>query len=111
MARSNNLTTDRTTIAAFGTALVTLLLTLGLIGGTSAALTKKQMQEEINSFHSFLNEHPKISTELQANPALAGNKKYLDKHEDLKKYFKQHPAMQNEVINHPRNVFASRRNR
>ena len=103
--------TNRTTIGAFGTALVALLLTLGLIGGTSEALTKKQMQAEIDSFHSFLSEHPKISTELQANPALAGNKKYLDKHEDLKKYFKQHPAVQNEVINHPRNVFASRRHR
>ena len=106
-----NMKTNRSTIGAFGMALVALLLTLGLIGGTSQALTKKQMQAEIDSFHSFLNEHPKVSTELQANPALAGNKKYLDKHEDLKKYFKQHPAMQNEVINHSRNVFASRRHR
>ena len=50
-------------------------------GGTSEALSKKQMRDEIQAFHSFLHDHPKVSTELQANPALAGNKKYLDKHE------------------------------
>jgi hypothetical protein len=98
-------------ISTFCTALVALMLSLGLMGGTSEALTKKQMREEIQVFHAFLHEHPKVSTDLQANPALAGNRKYLDKHEDLKKFFKQHPAVQNEVINHPRNVFAGNRRR
>lgn len=87
------------------------MLALGLFGSTSEALSKKQMRNEIQAFQAFLRDHPKVSTELQANPALAGNRKYLDKHEDLKKYFKQHPAVQNEVINHPRNVFVSSRRR
>jgi hypothetical protein len=103
--------TRQTRIRTFGTALVALMLALGLLGSTSEALTKKQMRDEIQVFQAFLRDHPKVSTELQANPALAGNKKYLDKHEDLKKFFKQHPAVQNEVINHPRNVFAGHRRR
>jgi hypothetical protein len=87
--------------------LLTLVITLGLSAAASEAITKKQLNEEINSFRAFLKDHPKVSTELQANPALAGNKKYLDKHENLKKFFKQHPAVQHEVINHPRNIFVS----
>ena len=105
------MTTRQTRIRTFTTAMVALMLAVGLLENTSEALTKKQMRDEIQAFQAFLNDHPKVSTELQANPALAGNKKYLDKHEDLKKYFKQHPAMQNEVINHPRNVFAAQRRR
>ena len=89
-------------------ALIALLIVIGLAAVPSEAITKKQLNSEIQTFHSFLREHPKVSTDLQANPALAGNKKYLDKHEDLKKFFKQHPAVQHEVINHPRNVFATR---
>ncbi len=71
----------------------------------------KQMRDEIQVFQSFLQDHPKVSTELQANPTLAGSRRYLDKHEDLEKFLKRHPAVQNEVINHPRNVFASNRRR
>lgn len=98
-------------LAKWGSGLVTLLLALGLTIGSSAALTKRQMKDEIQSFHGFLRTHPRISTELQANPSLAGNRKYLDKHEDLKKFFKRHPAVQHEVINHPRNVFGNKRRR
>lgn len=105
------MTTRQTGMSTLSTALLMLMLTFGLLGGTSEALSKKQMRDEIQAFHAFLQEHPKVSTELQANPALAGNRKYLDKHEDLKKFFRQHPAVQNEVINHPRNVFASSRRR
>jgi glycerol-3-phosphate O-acyltransferase len=98
-------------ICTFSAALAALMLALVLLADTSEALTRQQLQGEIQIFHSFLSQRPKVSTELQANPALAGNRKYLDKHDDLKKFFKQHPAVQHEVINHPRNVFASDRRR
>jgi hypothetical protein len=94
-----------------GPALLACLLALGALSGTSEAISRKQLREEIRAFQSFLADHPRVSTELQANPNLAGNKKYLDKHDDLKKFFKQHPAVQHEVINHPRNVFVNTRRR
>ncbi|MBM4260309.1 MAG: hypothetical protein FJ145_02600 [Deltaproteobacteria bacterium] len=94
-----------------GSGLVALLLALGLSAGGGMAVTKRQMKAEIQSFHAFLRDHPRVSTELQANPRLAGNRKYLDKHEDLKKFLRRHPAVQHEVINHPRNVFGSNKRR
>ena len=94
-------------VSKAGAVFIAMLMVIGFASGPSQAVTKKQLNSEIQSFHSFLRDHPKIRTDLQTNPALAGNRKYLDKHEDLKKFFKQHPAVQHEVINHPRNVFAS----
>lgn len=101
----------RRSLIKWNAGLLALLFALGLSVGSGEAVTKRQMKEQIQSFHSFLREHPKVSTELQANPRLAGNRKYLDKHEDLKKFFKRHPAVQHEVINHPRNVFGSNKRR
>lgn len=93
--------------AKLSAALVAVLVVIGLSAGTGEAITKKQLRSEIQTFQDFLRDHPRVSTDLQSNPALAGNRKYLDKHEDLKRFFRQHPAVQHEVINHPRNVFAS----
>ena len=99
------------TLRPLGSSLLACLLVLGILSGTSEAISRKQLRDEIRTFQSFLADHPKVSTELQANPNLAGSKKYLDKHDDLKKFFKQHPAVQHEVFNHPRNVFTNSRRR
>jgi len=64
-----------------------------------------QMRDEVALFHSFMLKHPTVSTELQANPQLVNDRKYLDKHEEVKKFLKQHPAVQREIAEHPRRVF------
>ena len=66
---------------------------------------RRQAQGEIADFHNFLQSHPKVSTELQANPQLVYNRKYLDKHDDLAKYLKRHPTVREEVANNPERVF------
>jgi hypothetical protein len=63
------------------------------------------MRSAVNSFHDFLQSHPKVSTELRNNPRLANNKKYLDKHDDLAKFLKRHPDVKRELANHPSRIF------
>jgi hypothetical protein len=63
------------------------------------------LRDEVRQFHDFLEDHPKVSTKLQANPNLVNSKKYLDKHDDLEKFLKRHPAVKREIVEHPRRVF------
>ena len=65
------------------------------------------LRDEVRQFHTFLQDHPKVSTELRNNPKLVNSKKYLDKHDDLEKFFKRHPAVKNEILHHPSRVFGS----
>ena len=71
---------------------------------------RPQLRRELELFHSFLQKHPKASTQLQANPQLAYNRRFLDKHDDFKKFFRKYPAVQREVAENPERVF-SRYNR
>lgn len=63
------------------------------------------LRNEVRRFHTFLQEHPKVATELRKSPSLANSKKYLRKHDDLEKFFTRHPSVQREVVNHPQRVF------
>src|SRR6266576_1935880 len=36
---------------------------------------------------------------------LVSSKKYLDKHDDLEKFLKRHPAVKREILDHPRRAF------
>jgi hypothetical protein len=66
---------------------------------------RRQLGGELDLFHSFLQKHPKVSTELQANPQLAYSKRYLDKHDDLERFFRKYPSVQREVAENPGRVF------
>ena len=81
-----------------------LILTISLFS-SQAWSDYAQTREEVAQFHSFMLKHPSVSTELQANPQLVNDRKYLDKHEEVKKFLKQHPAVQREIAEHPRRVF------
>lgn len=81
-----------------------LILTI-LLFSSQAWSDYAQMRDEVVQFHSFMLKHPSVSTELQANPQLVNDRKYLDKHEEVKKFLKQHPAVQREIAEHPRRVF------
>ena len=66
-----------------------------------------RLRNEIRQFHTFLQDHPKVSTELHHNPKLVTSKRYLDKHDDLEKFLKRHPEVKREIVNHPRRVFGN----
>ena len=66
------------------------------------------LRDEMRQFHDFLQDHPKVSTELRANPNLVNSKKYLNKHDDLEKFLKRHPGVKHEILDHPRRAFSRR---
>jgi hypothetical protein len=80
-----------------------LILALSLLGTPRAAWSN--LRDEMRQFHAFLQDHPKVSTELQVNPTLVNSKKYLDKHDDLEKFLKRHPSVKREILDHPRRAF------
>ena len=83
-----------------------LILTISLLSFSSQAWGDyAQTRDEVAQFHSFMIKHPGVSTDLQANPQLVNDRKYLDKHEEVKKFLKQHPAVKQEIAEHPRRVF------
>ena len=84
-----------------------LILTISLLSFSSRAWSDDyaQMRDEVAQFHSFMIKHPGVSTDLQNNPQLVNDRKYLDKHEEVKKFLKQHPAAKQEIAEHPRRVF------
>jgi hypothetical protein len=90
----------------FSRALLALVLAVSFLGVTSPAWSDHdRLRNEIRQFHVFLQEHPKVSTELQSNPNLVNNKKYLDKHDDLETFMKRHPDVRREIVHHPGRVF------
>jgi hypothetical protein len=87
-------------------AFFTLILTVSLLSFSSQAWSDyAQTRNEVAQFHSFMMKHPGVSTDLEANPQLVNDRKYLDKHEEVKKFLKQHPAVKQEIAEHPRRVF------
>ena len=90
----------------FPTFMIALALALSFLATAAPAWSDHdQVRNEVRRFHDFLQDHPKVSTELRANPNLVNSKKYLAKHDDLEKFLKRHPTVRTEIVNHPNRVF------
>ena len=85
-----------------------MFLLITVIGAASPAWSNhERMRNEVNLFQDFLQSHPKVSTDLRANPNLANNKKYLEKHDELAKFLKRHPDVKRELVSHPNRIFGN----
>lgn|SRR5262245_14626623 len=88
--------------------IIALAVAISLIGVASPAWSDHdRFRDEIRQFHDFLQDHPKVATELRNNPSLVNSKKYLNKHDDLEKFLKRHPDVKRELVNRPNRVFGS----
>jgi len=86
--------------------LFSLSLTFAFFGSIATAWSDHdRVRNEIRQFHNFLQDHPKVSTELRNNPNLVNSKRYLDRHDDLEKFLKRHPDVKREIVSHPNRVF------
>ena len=83
-----------------------LVLTLSLLGLVSPAWSDyRQMSDEVAQFHAFMRKHPSVSKDLQANPQLVNDRKYLNKHEEVRDFLRKHPTVRDEIAQNPRRVF------
>jgi len=88
-------------------AFIAVFLSLSVLGFSSQAWSDSytQMQDQVSQFHRFMIDHPSVATDLQNNPQLVNDRKYLDKHDEVKDFLKRHPSVKQEIAQHPRRVF------
>jgi hypothetical protein len=58
-------------------------------------------REELASFHQFLDSHPDIAEQLRRDPSLVDNREYVENHAVLETYLRDHPAIREELTQHP----------
>lgn len=88
--------------------MIALALALSFFAAAAPASSDHdQVRNEIRQFHDFLQDHPKVSTDLRSNPKLVNSKNYLAKHDDLEIFLKRHPAVKRELVNHPGRIFSN----
>ncbi len=62
---------------------------------------------ELSSFHTFLQDHNNIASELSRNPSLATNHEYLENHPDLREYLQTNPQVHQELAQNPQSFLKS----
>ncbi len=86
-----------------------LFLVLGVflnVGSADARWgDRQQLRNEIDQFQDYLQNHPRVSAEIQNNPQLVYNKKYLANHDDLERFLRRHPLVRQEISQNPGRVF------
>jgi hypothetical protein len=86
--------------------LAIIVFLAALAGTTGTGWTNHgKLRDEVRQFHRFLQDHPKVSSELRKNPNLINSKRYLNQHDDLQAFLKRHPAVKREIVTHPSRVF------
>jgi hypothetical protein len=82
-------------------AILSVLTALSLIAGTATVSRADSLNEQIRDFQHFLNEHPRIAADLQRDPSLANNRRYLNDHENLRDFLHNHPQVRREIAVNP----------
>jgi hypothetical protein len=86
----------------------TLLLAAAVLTLATPRLSRAgSLPEEIRDFQRFLNNHPKIAADLQRDPGLANNRRYLSDHDTLREYLHDHPKIRRELAVNPGAVWAN----
>jgi hypothetical protein len=79
---------------------------IALSSVVDARTNYRPLRSQLDLFHAFLQKHPKVATELRRNPRLAYDRRYLARHDELRRFFRRYPAVQREVAERPAYVFA-----
>lgn len=66
-------------------------------------------QHQVGLMDQFLDDHAGIEKQLEKNPSLINNDKYVDNHKDLNRFLNQHPEVREEFAENP-NYFMHREN-
>ena len=62
---------------------------------------KEAMRDRLGSFDSFLDQHPAIAKQLEANPSLIKDKAYVTAHPELETFLKDHSAIRENLQDNP----------
>jgi hypothetical protein len=80
---------------------ISSILTLALSAALAAPVMAQGAPANIGSFENFLNSHPNTAAELQANPSLINDPKWMGNHQGLEEYMAAHPDVRADVHSNP----------
>ncbi len=58
-------------------------------------------RQEVATFDAYLDQHPALARQLQANPALVDNEEFVEHHRDFADFMQDHPRIGEELREHP----------
>ena len=90
---------------------IVFLFAVGLAGIASPGTAWSAYYDSRSSmagFDAFMRDHPKASTDLQNNPNLVYDGKWLRSHPDIEHYLKGHPEVRDAIAYRRASVFRSR---
>ena len=67
-------------------------------------------RRELRTFHEFLDDHPKVATDLRSNPSVANDRRWVSRHDDLEAFLRDHPQIRRELRQDPGRLMAWERN-
>ena len=90
-------------------------LALSLILGLSIAVSGVSAQDdltrgELRNFHEFLENHPRIAQDLRNNPALANDRRWVTRRDELNDFLRDNPRIRRELRENPTRVMTWERN-
>ncbi len=86
--------------------LLALMIALTLVTlATPEVAGADSLYDEMQDFHHFMREHPRVAGDLQRDPGLANSSHYLNKHDNLRQFLRNHPGVRRELALNPGRVF------
>jgi hypothetical protein len=83
------------------------MLALALSLFAAPGIAWSGIRDDVRDLHSFLRDHPRISSDVRGNPSLMNSRRYLDQHEDLARFLRHRPALRDEVRVNPHRVLGN----
>src|SRR5437899_7947792 len=79
-----------------------LSLGLGSLPVVAQQVPQSPNPDITRNFDRFLDTHPEIAKQLQANPSLINNPEWVENHPDLRAFLASHPGVREEIQETPR---------
>jgi len=87
--------------------MTTMKKTLSILAATAIACAigasaMAQTAGPVGRFdEGYLDQHPEVARQLEANPALIDNRQYVEQHPGLDEYLENHPQVREQMREHP----------
>ena len=90
---------------------VSLMFGLTLLSLPAGTLAQDDLTRgELRNLHQFLEEHPRLAKDLRNNPALANDRQWVARHDELNQFLRDNPRIRRELRENPGRVMTSERN-
>ena len=88
-----------------------LSLALGLSIAVSGVSAQDDLTRgELRNLHQFLENHPRVAQDLRTNPALATDRRWVARHDELNDFLRDNPRIRRELRENPSRVMTWERN-